>query len=135
AVPAPSQTLTLSLARPSIRRAHLTRGACLFFFCSMQNALWLRRQETDRPDPDRVFFSVIYDGVVVGAVHRGHATPLGCAWSWSITCRCRQRGAHSGWTRTKAEALADFRAAWDVADPDIEYQRAKHAEIRVRSHY
>lgn len=101
----------------------------------MKEALWLRRHRADRPDPDREFFSVIYDGVTVGAIHRGHASPLGHAWSWSITCRCRNRGAHGGRAFSKAEALADFRAAWDTANPDIEYQRAKHAEIRVSSNY
>jgi len=101
----------------------------------MEKALWLCRQETDRTDLDREIFSVVYDGVVVGAVHRSHATPLGCTWTWSVTCQCHHRGAHSGRAFTKAEALADFRAAWDMADPDIEYQRAKHDEIRCRTHF
>jgi hypothetical protein len=101
----------------------------------MQNPLWLRRDGTDRPALDRELFSVIHDGVIVGAVHRSHATPLGHAWSWSITCLCRQRGAHNGRTHTKAEALADFRAAWEKADPDIEYERAHHAKMRISHNY
>lgn len=65
----------------------------------------------------------------VGTVH--NANPIfPDRWQWSITARPARRGAAtSGTTETREQAIAEFRAAWDLAEVDIEAWRRHMTDV------
>jgi hypothetical protein len=52
-------------------------------------------------------FDVLADGAVVGRIFKGHATPVGTPWMWTLAF-----GQHEDRTPTHEAAMAAFAKSW-----------------------
>ncbi len=66
----------------------------------------------DWSDHDHV---VLENGNVVGRIMLHPHGPQGRPWLWSITSRMPQCPENRGYTETREQAMADFKARWHTA--------------------
>lgn len=87
--------------------------------------LYLRRDAT-LPGFWRV---VAEGGLTVGTIHNANRI-FPRRWQWSIAALPGRRGVTtSGSAASREEAMAAFRAAWDLAEVDIEAWRRHMADV------
>jgi hypothetical protein len=73
-------------------------------------------------------YSVVWDGLIIGRIHRTAGVGGGDVWSWSAgLSHLPQRPNHRGRAGTLKEAKAAFRTAWGEIEPDLTYDAIKEA--------
>jgi hypothetical protein len=56
---------------------------------------------------------VLYDGVVVGRIFKGHAAPVGSPWMWTLAFGHHDdRKPTHGYEPTREAAMAAFAKSW-----------------------
>ena len=82
---------------------------------AVESPLILKRASASRPsgewnDDD---FDVLADGAVVGRIFKGHASPVGTPWMWTLVFgEHENRTPTHGYEATRKAAMAAFAKSW-----------------------